>query len=491
MNVRKILIGAVVLGGLVAYIRMVELPRDESKLIAAQPLRGVSPQEFGEIVIVRSGETTRLVNDRIEASSEKEDSTPDPVALASVDRSKSWRLADVPAGGLDKGAINSLLTSLVGITFESPIPKEERDPDLGVYGLKEPGVSLTAKRGDGTYDIRFGILNEYVSKRYVEFGGEVYLVADGLFTAADKAREQFRNRTPIDFTDSELGAVTVTGPGGELGFMSDDSYRWRMTRPAEYPVSDTAMANLGRALRNLRIADFIDTPEALERYGLVQPKVTVKLEFRPGTRPEPLVIELGNSTGSGPVESYMRVGHGGGGGIFRLASDPTDSIIKRPDEFRERAIFRFAADRIERVVIERPGTPKLELERRDVEWSVNGEPGDQPFVEQVVRGLAALQADGFPAAGVVAETSPSVASFTMTVQGDTQGEAPTVYTLVVGGRVMDGQKETGYYGRVNDAKEPFIVSTGTLKVLTPLYESLVKTTGEVASTDTAASTPAQ
>jgi len=487
MNVRKILVGAAVLGGLVAYIRIVELPRDESKLTAAQPLRGVSPQEFREIVIVRGGETTRLVNDRVEVSSGDSEATPDPVALASVDRSKSWRLADVPAGGLDKGAINSVLSSLVGVTFESPIPKEERDPELGVYGLKEPGIVLTAKRGESTYDIRFGILNEYVSKRYVEFDGQVYLVADGLFTAVDKAREQFRNRTPIDFSDSELGAVTVTGPGGELGFVSDDSYRWRMTRPSEYPVSDTAMANLGRALRNLRIADFIDAPEAPERYGLAKPKVTVKLDFRPGTRPEPLVLEVGTSTGSGPVESYLRVGQGGA--IFRLPSDPTDSIVKRPDEFRERSIFRFAADRIERVVIERPGIPKLELERRDTEWSVNGQPGDQPFVDQVVRGLAALQADGFPAAGVVTDTSPIVAIFTVTVRSDKQGEAATTYTLRVGGRVMDGQSETGYYGRVNDANESFIVSTGTLKVLTPLYESLVKTTGEVTATDTGAATP--
>lgn len=487
MNVRKILIGAVILGALVAYIRAVELPRDESKINAAQPLRGVSPQEFVEIVIVRDGETFRLVNDRVEPPAIDPKSTPDPVTLASIDRAKSWRLADVPAGGLDKGAINSLLTSLVGITFDTPIPQTELDPDLGVYGLKEPRLALTAKRETASYEIRFGSLNEYVSKRYVGFGGEVYLVADGLFTAADKAREQFRNRTPIDFADSELAAVSISGPNDELAFVSDESYRWRMTRPADYPVSDVAMATLGRSLRNLRVADFVDAPESLERYGLTKPKLSVKLDFRPDTRPEPLVIELGNTTGAGPVETYLRLG--GGSAIFRLSTDPTETIVKRPDEFRERAIFRFPAERVERVMIERPDVQKLELTRQDAEWTVNGRPGDRPFVEQVVRGIAGLQADGFPPAGAEPSFVPLAGTFTLTVRGEKVGEQPTIYTLTFGGRAMDGQRETGYYGRVNDAKEPFIVSAGTLKVLTPLYESLVKTTGEFAGDTAVVPTP--
>ncbi|MFM1849071.1 MAG: hypothetical protein RL417_2545 [Pseudomonadota bacterium] len=478
MNLRKTFLAAAVLGGLLLYIRLVELPREEVKLLTTQPYSGVSPQQFVEIQIRRGGETFRFINTEPVTSTDGMP-TPDPLAAASVDRSKSWRLADVGGGALDKGAINSVLNSLVGLTLGEPLPRKELDTDPAVYGLKEPGVTLSVKRGDDVREIRFGLLNEYVAKRYVGIGEEIFLVADGLFTAVDKERTQFRNRNPIDFADSDVAAVTLRSPAQELRFESDDSYRWQLTRPVQFRASDTAMAGLGRALRNLRAADFIDSPEALARYGLDTPKLTATIEFRKDTRPEPLVVLIGSAAGEGGRDTFMKVG--AEGTIMRLASDPIDTIMKRPDDFRDRAIFRFPKDRVVAVTIDRPGVEPLQLERTEGGWIVNGLAGDRPFVEQVVRNLSSLEAAAFAPPGSNTGFEKPTATFTVTVQGEKAGDEPTKHVLVVGARSMDGKVETGYYGRTEDLKEPFVLSSETFKLLTPLQESLVKAIGEDAA----------
>jgi hypothetical protein len=475
MNLRKTLGIALLLGGLVAYIRFFELPREEERLTADQPYRGVSPQEFSALTVRRGAETFRFINSDVVTKGAAAP-TPDPVTLASVDRSKSWRLADVSAGGLDKGAINSLLTALVGFTLGKPLARAELASDPSVYGLKEPVVSLIVTRGNETREIRFGALNEYVSKRYVASGDEVYLIADGLFTAVDKARDQFRNRNPIDFADSELAAVKLKSGGTTLNFVSDDSFRWRMTEPVAFKVSDTAMANLARALRNIRVADFVDDVGELGQYGLAVPKLSVELQFRQEVRPEPLTIDIGLVPAGKAQEVFLRIANAAA--VMRLPSDPTDAILKRPEDFRDRSIFNVAVDRVEGVTIERPNLETLKLERRGEEWTVNGAPGDRPFIEQVVRTLATLEAESFARTGAVTGVEKPTARISIAVRGP-EPEAPvTSRVLVVGSRVMDGESETGYYGRVSDGEETFIIGAKDFKLLLPLKESLVKMSAE-------------
>lgn len=474
MNARKTLLLAALLGCLLWYIRAVEIPEEGAKRSAQQPFRAVPLEQYAEIAITREGQSFRLVNDGVVPSDPRPAPTPDALAIASVDRSKSWRLADVPAGAVDNGSLNSLLNAVSNLSLETAIPRGELDSDRAVYGLATPSVEVAVNHGGEVRQLRFGSLNEYLSKRYVGWGEDVYLVADGLFNAANKARDDFRKRTPIDFVDSDLRGLAITSPDGELAFSLSDTYRWRMTKPAQHTASDAALAELGRTLRTLRVVEFIDQPPPGADYGLTEPGFVVTLDFKPEVRSEPLTVEFSAARGKSAPDTFMRIR--GVETIMRLASDPRSTIVKSPFEYRERALFRFATDAVVDLTIEPREGEKLVLTRAGEEWLVNGLPGDKPFVDEYVKSLAGLEANAFVTPGSARGLDTPTLSVTVTVRGDGEKDAPTRRTLVVGARSVDGGIEKGYYTGVDDLAEPFLIDADKLKRLTPRREALVKVT---------------
>jgi len=475
MNLRKTLLLAAVLGALVWYIRSVELPSEGAKRAAQQPFRAVPLEQFSAIAVTREGETFRLINDAVEKVGPAPAPTPDALALASIDRSKSWRLADVPAGALDKGAINALLSAVSNLSLEKAIPRAELNPDRAVYGLTKPAVEIAVTRGDEVKKILFGDLNAYVSKRYVTWGEDVYLVADGLFNAANKPRDDFRKRTPIDFVDSELRGLSITTLKSELAFSLNDSYQWRMVKPAEYTASDAALAELGRSLRNIRVEEFLDAPGADGEYGFGPGSVLVTLDFKPEVRPKPLVVEFSvpeGAAGGKSADAFMRFQ--GTATVMRLASDPRGAILKSVFDYREKSLFKFATEKVEDMTIEPTEGETLTLVRAGAEWQVNGVPGDAPFVNDYVKKVAGLETSAFVTPGTALGLDTPALKISVNLRGDKPGAPAVKRVLVVSSRSVDDPLKKGYYAGVDDLKEPFLIDAETLRNLVPRRESLIK-----------------
>jgi hypothetical protein len=484
MNVRKTILLAAVLGALVWYIQSVELPEDGAKLAAQQPFRGVPLEQFAALTVTREGQTFRFVNDAVQKDAAESAPTPDALALASVDRSKTWRLADVPAGALDKGALNALLNAVSTLSLEKAIPRGELDPDRGVYGLASPSIEVVVSRGADSKKIQLGDLNPYVSKRYVGWGDDVYLMTDGLFNAANKPRDDFRKRTPIDFVDSELRGLLLTSPAGELAFSLSDSFQWRMVKPAEYTASDAALAELGRSLRNIRVEEFIDTPGPDSDYGFGAASVVVTLDFRPEVRATPIVAEFSvreGAAGGKAADAFLRLR--GMGTVMRLASDPRSLFIKSVFEFREKALFKFATEKVEDITIEPAEGEKVVLKRAGTEWQVNGAPGDSPFINDYVKLLAGLEVNAFVTPGTAEGLEKPALTITVSTRGDKPGAPAVKRVLVVSARSVDEPHRKGYYAAVDDQKEPFLIDPEKLKNLQPRREVLVKVTSSAAAAD--------
>jgi len=481
MSLRKTILLGVVLAIVVCYIRAVELPRETAVIESSQPYRSIPVEQISEIMITRPSGAFRILNERVEGAGASPAPTPDALAAASVDRADRWRLADAPSGSLDRGVINSLLSSISNLTLGKPIPTGELDGDRSVYGLTEPPLTLVVKREGGSREFVFGALNDYVSKRYVAVDGGIYLVPDALFTAADRPRDDFRNRSPISFVESDLKGLSIKTPREEIVFTLDEVYRWRMVKPAAHGASDGAMANLARELRSLKTAEFIDAPGPLETYGLKEPVLTVTLDFKPEVRSTPLVIEIGVPPGAKPQDeaAYARIA--GLDGILRLSANPIDAIVKDSSAFRERAVLRFSSDLVEDVTIEPKDGEKLSLVRAGDEWQVNGQPGDAPFVRDFIRNLSNFEVDSFAAPGPAHGFDAPTLKVTVNLRAAAPGGASSKRVLIVGARSMDGPRETGYYGGVDDLTEPFVIGAEKLKLLSPHREALVKTSGDPAA----------
>jgi len=475
MTIRKTLVLALLLGAVVLYVFKFELPREEARAGTGKPFAGLAAAALTEVKIVGAGGEVLLRNSAVQAPADGAASAHE----LSAEELKAWRLGDVPDAVLERGAVNSLLIALGELDLGPALPAGELDGDRSVYGLTEPELRITVTGPAGAREVLFGKRNEYVSKRYAMLAGEeaIHLASEALFTAAKKNKDDFRSRTPVEFTDGEVSALVLRGAVPIRLVQGADS-RWQIAEPGPYPASDAAVADLTRELRNLRAVEFKDDPGELSQYGLAAPEHEISIEFKDGTK-EPLTLSLGTPPGDSE-DTWLRIS--GRKSLFRLASNPADRLLKPVEALRERRLFRFATDRVTTVTLEPGGEAKVELVKQDGKWTVNGRPGDEPFILDLLRNLSELEAVSFlppgrslgaPAAVIRVTTAPLL-----------KEGSPEVRTLTIGQPIEDVGGVAGQSAQVEGGGDPFVLGAEYVKALLPRAEALQASTPPALPTPT-------
>ena len=170
-------------------------------------------------------------------------------------------------------------------------------------------------------------------------------------------------------------------------------------------------------------------------------------------------------------------------------SDPTPRLRKNENDLREKQLFKFITEKAQKVEFSGSDVKPLKLERVDGNWKVNDKPGDNLFVETVIRKLSQLQADNFPKADATAEFDSPRLQAVVTLNSE-QGASETKILLV--GKETKIGKDKGYFARVGDKGEVFVIKESSYKEISPREETLIKIenpppvsgsgTGEPAST---------
>ncbi|MCO6429290.1 MAG: DUF4340 domain-containing protein [Deltaproteobacteria bacterium] len=467
MSLKKTLVLAAVLAAAVIYIWRVEIPRTRENEQKGVVFRNIDRDEIKSLGITTSGESFELVNS---APRKTEPDAAGEVDEFSAEVFKSWQLGAVPGSTLDPAVVSSLVSGILKLKLDEPLPKDEVEQDLSAYGLKSPELSIKLRTLDNSYELLFGKLNSYFNQRYFKLGDSeaVYLVPEFLYSAANKKAEDFRDRTPIEFIDSDVEKISIRSKQGEITIQPGEPGEWRITHPIESAASGQAIAGITRTLRNLRAEGFVNDLTELKKYGLEDPEISVEIHFKETAARQPIslaISSVADSADKSQETSYAYIK--GLPSIYELSIDPSKGLVKTPAEIREKSLLKFALDSVARVEIEKRDTAKISLVRDGETWTVNQKPGDKAFINQLLTDLSRLEAKDFPADSPSAGLDKPHLKISLHFSGaDTQD-----LTLVVGNAV---QKD-GSLRFASISKVPYLIaiSEEDVKKISPREEVLV------------------
>ncbi len=489
MNLKKTLVLALFVVALGLYVKYFELPREEQKQRSQELLQGLTRENLKTIQIISPNSDFKLLN-----SQPKEDKTQNEKSNPVADSSLSWELADVRGSKLDSASLNGLLAALEQLRLDTSIPKSDLSSDMKVYGLDKPALTIKVEHAKGQIELSLGKQNEYISKRYLKVSGsdDLYLQGEGLYTAANKTKQDFRDKTPLEYVDSDLSGITLKDPSNQVKFEALPRGDWKITEPIQKDASASAISELNRNLRNLSAAGFIDeSPLPLQQNKLDPADLSVLLDFKPDLKRAPLEIRLSSKkekVGEVEVESaYMYLKDGAS--IYKLSENPLSKLIKPIDAWREKRFFKFASDQVRQVDFQLEDSSQLSLVKSGENWLVNGKPGDAVFVLGILRNLSELEALEFPLEnrdfGFSIPTLKALVGFS----AGAADQSPKDKTLVIGAPVEDAKSGASrYYAGVDDLSEVFIINKESLERIKPKEETLLKLTPEPAK---ATPTPSQ
>lgn len=414
------------------YLLRVELPESEKREKLEFVFHALPKESFRSIAISKGGQRFTLRRDTQAAESGE--------AAEKAAAPERWNFNTISGADADVSALNALLGALKDIKYGEAIPKADMESNLEVYGLANPAITLEVEyegqdKKDARLFLELGKKNAYLNQRYLRVysdpaakEGPVYLIPETLHAAADKDPADFRNKNPISFADADIlksefdraGSVIeiervkeAQEPGDPRTFS-----RWRMLKPISDRVSDSAFMDMIRALRSLKVTEFIDGEAAADKskFGLDAPEARIRITFSEESKRQPLevLIKSSDQVKQNPLNKKSGV-------FFSLGSNPSvyyaepampSALAKEPDALRETQLLRFNYDQAasfsytredgETISASRerqkppptPGSEGFSLPWND--WLVDGASGDQVFIRQLLVDMSNIKAAAFP-----------------------------------------------------------------------------------------------
>ncbi len=474
MNIRKFLLLLAIAGALLGYIKFVELPEKRSTELKEHPFKDLNVGSLSTISIEANGSSPFVLENSKVAPESKNVEAPSTV---SDDDLQGWKIKDVVDGEIEKATFNALISSIKNLTLNNFIAPEDVGDELAPFGLDNPSLKLVLKTPTKEYLLSLGANNSYIKKRYLKFGDAagLYLVDEGLFDAASKKRDQFRDLTPIDLKDSDVASIEVVKDQSHLNFEKQGS-TWTIIKPAKFTGDSIKIGGLLRELRNIKAEEFYDGSSAAgEQYGLSLPYLTAKVVFKDESKLTPLVVNFG-VVGKEEKKFFVRLSNKST--VYRIGGATLAAFDKPIDDFREHELNRFMINNVSEVSIVRSAAETTKLTKSGEVWKVDdSKDGDLPFVDNFIRDLSLLRAIGFPSEGQALGFDKPYSEIFIKLkgEGDSSGKIEE-RKLVIGNQLsVDGQPSSdgARFAATGDLSEPFIISSEDLKKILPSKETLL------------------
>lgn len=480
MSAEKILIFAIVLCGVLFYIFEVEMRDRQSESGSSLLFEGVKEEHMRRIAISNRSGSFAIVNTGFD--------TPafDITAAAPTGSQKNrnlflrkWEIEGIDGAILDLRTIANVLTFLRQIPLTSPVPRKD-GVDKSVYGLVDPELSLSVEHTAGSETIHFGKKSEFLDKRYLEIEGrsEFYLISEDLFDAANRTQETFREPFPFDFLDTEIARMSFASDSDPVSLEKSETGEWVMRKPSVLPADQDAVARITRLMRNLRVEKFHDSAlKNLASFNLEKPEFRVTLEFLSHLERQPLEVHFSGLKGSEERGAFFYiVGKPTAYEIF-ISSIPRFNVSV--ESLRRKRLFQFSVDRVTEVVFDSSEDVPLNIVRRNGVWEVEGEKGDDVFIQQLLGRLSGLKAVEFPIQNREFGFGNPTLTVTVRLEPSFQGDPEEQLVLVIGDTVQSKRaNQTGYYAVNSGISEVFIIDESSLRKILPSNEVLLAGTEE-------------
>ena len=393
-----------------------------------------------------------------------------------------WQMEQPHQDRADTSAVDRLLGLLEGLRYDAKIDlSKEQEPELlKEFGLADSETTLRFRAGAGKeLELVLGKDSPIGQKLYVQLRGQhsAFVVRNelrGRITAgADEYRDHRLSATPV----SAVEKLTIRSGEGEIELQRSGNH-WDLVKPLRARAASSKVNDLLAGMLTAQVSQFL--PEAASpEQGLAEPRGTLTAVVE-GEK-EPLVLLIG-ATPSGEENkgrSFAKLS--GRAAVTVLPNTALDPLLKaRPNDLRDKKLVRVEPDIVDRITLERKGTPPLVLRRKGEGWTyLEGEselPVKNGLAGKVLSSFLSAEAVNFVAdlttdLGQYGLSDPQLrvrlSSFASENTAETKSGENPIVTLLFG-------KVEGESGYVKLEDEPFIVAAEKV-----LLESLPSDTFEL------------
>ncbi len=339
---RKLAVLAVIFAGLAAFVYYYE--------IVGQEAREKEKQREESLLRIEQDQVSQIEIDR-----QKEN----PIRLEK--KEDTWMLESPLQTTADKATVDTLLRGLAQAHRERTFD-DVQEKDLDKYGLSDPPLSIQVKAGDQEKRVLVGSKDFSGTNLYVRLDGDstVYLTSTQLETAADKPLFDWRNKDALSFDRDKVTEIEIHRENNDVHLVKQDD-RWKLTRPFEDIGDETKVSGLLSTLQSARADRFVaEKPESLEKYGLSDPAVVVRM--REEGKDAWTELQLGSQDGDDYFARNPQKTS-----VFTLKKDVYDDLTQDASGFRDRSVLNVPQDKISRLAIVR-GDEKIVLQHQDFKW---------------------------------------------------------------------------------------------------------------------------
>ncbi|MGH8006860.1 MAG: DUF4340 domain-containing protein [Candidatus Binatia bacterium] len=297
---------------------------------------------------------------------------PDRAIRLEKDAAGKWRITQPIEADADKETVKNLIAALTDTEIRRTL--DEVPQDLTVYGLNAPvvKVQITLKDGKTLPTMSVGKDTPVGHAVYVRKEGapQLLLTAQSFRLGMTKEVKDLRDKTIISFPEGEVKKIAISGSGKDIALKKAEG-NWTLEKPVTARADETKVQAFLSALEGMRAQDFIEQPPLeLKEFGLAPPQFTVSLTLDADGAHREILIGGEKSNTQGDKQHYIK--RGAEDTLFLVAASAVRDLNKTADDFRDKAIARFAPDQAARVEITRQDGEGFILTRgADKNWTIN------------------------------------------------------------------------------------------------------------------------
>jgi hypothetical protein len=279
-----------------------------------------------------------------------------------VREKEEWKISGKVQAKADKDAVAAFLRAIQFSRVKEFV--NEKPDSLKPFGLEKPITTLTLEdENKKNYSIDFGTSNNdtYAKK---ENAPGVFQVDANFHNTLQKRSADFLLKTLIEFEEKDATEIKIQSEKETVQAIRLEKDQWFIKSPKEAPADMATIRSLLFDLKEAKLTEFIKlSSDAPEAFGLNKPKRSFSMKMGD----EKFIdIQFGNTNLNGDQVFAKRTGESA---VFSVSKETTQKLFRSFHELRNKKLFKFEAEDINKIVIETQQT-LFEMQKSGSKWSL-------------------------------------------------------------------------------------------------------------------------
>jgi Domain of unknown function (DUF4340) len=270
---------------------------------------------------------------------------------------------------------------------------EDKASDLNQYGLTQPNLEIDVTVKDAKpAKLLIGYDTVTGSAAFAKLGNDprVFTVASYNKTSIDKSLNDLRDKRLLTADFDKLSRVALITKQQDLEF-GRNKQEWQILKPRPLRADNYSVEDLVRKLKDAKMelgSSDADAKKAASAFASGAQIATAKVTDASSTQ----MLQIRKNKGDYYAKSSAVEG------VYKVASDLGTGLDKKLDDFRNKKLFDFGYEDVNKIELHDNGKAYL-LTKGGEDWWSDGKKMDANTVQPVIDKLRNLSASKFPDSG--------------------------------------------------------------------------------------------